>query len=127
MKDESMKLAHGLGGAIVQRLENQILEETSEVVLGATRFAEVTEEQTTPPEAWVEEYGEDRARRMLEVAKEAKKPAAQAAIGLRMAQQTMVGITKARASSKRGNYTLNMTVVKMPEPPRVFPVRKPDE
>lgn len=97
-------------------LEDRILKQSLETVDDSLKWAEIDPDITEPPQAWIDELGEARARQRLRVAKAAWCNAKEAPVGLGMARTTAVGIMKVRAAVKIGTPVLNVNLVNFPQP-----------
>ncbi len=121
---ESLQARH------IQKLENELLEKSQETMLAVAMFAEVEPpvegQEAVIPESFHERFG-DRAKTMYRVAQMANLPGSEAPVGLKMTQQTLVGITKSRATAKQAPRTLNMTLVQMPSASINYPVKDMDK
>ncbi len=109
----------------IAKMESEIMEASQEVMLAATMFADVDPSIEQPTEAFHERFGA-KAEKMYRIARMANLPASEAPVGLKMAQQTLVGISKARATAKQAPRTLNMTLVHMPAASVQYKVRNQD-
>lgn len=101
----------------LQRLEDSILERSLNTVSAALYWEDIQQGDTEPPQSWVEELGEEGAKRRFTVAKAAWESAKTAPVGLGMARATAMGITKVRALSKVQTPTLNINFVNFQAPP----------
>lgn len=102
----------------LRSLEDDLLLEATETIQGAGHFYKISEEDIksdTPPAAWVNELGEERARERFRLAKYALMSAKDAPVGLKMALQVHSSIVKARATEKAGSRVMNVQLVRMPE------------
>lgn len=63
---------------------------------------EISELDSEPPAAWVEEHGEAEARRLLRIAKDARLPNSEKPAYLDVAVKSYLGITKAISSRDEG-------------------------
>lgn len=102
-------------------IEDDILRTSMETVQDAMFWQDVfpvgeSEAPAGPPQQWVDELGEERARRRFRVAMAACMNAKDAPVGLGMARATFMGITKVRAASKVGSPTLAIQFVNFPQP-----------
>lgn len=94
LKNEEAKLARM---ARIEELENEVFERSVGIVNACLAFAEIDPKQVDPPQAWIDEYGEDAARKRLEVAKSQWLPASVAPNGAKLAMQAMTGISRGRS------------------------------
>lgn len=83
--------------ARIEQLEDEVFEQSVSIVQEVLQFSQVTHNQEDPPEQWVAEYGEEEARRRLNMAKAGWLPASITPSGFKMALQAMGGIAKGRA------------------------------
>lgn len=97
----------------IRDIEEEIHEESAAVVQDALRFSELSPEAQEPPHEWVKELGQERAWKRFNTARYALMNAKEAPIGLRIAKDTLMGLSKVRAKEKIGPKTLNMVVVQM--------------
>ena len=100
----------------LRSIEDGILERSQAVVDDALHFGEFDPEDPNPPQAWVEELGQERAEKRLRMAKYALMSAKEAPVGLAIAKATFASIIKARATEKQGPRQLNVNVVNMTAP-----------
>lgn len=89
--------------ARIEELENQVFERAVGVLSGYLSFAEVRHDQTEPPEAWVQELGQEEAERRLNLAKAGWLPASLAPAGANLAARVVAGIARGR------NYRVKLT------------------
>lgn len=105
----------------LKELEAEVLEDSLKVVSAALAFPDAIGEDGSlveaPPEEWVEQYGEDGARRRFVIARAAAMSGREAPVGLKLAQQMAVGSMAALERAKVGSVTFNMQFVKMVAPP----------
>lgn len=89
--------------ARIEELENELMEKCAHVISDYLSFREVTHDQKDPPQAWIDELGEEEARKKLNVAKAAWLPPSLAPAGPTLAARMSVGIARGR------NYRVKMT------------------
>ena len=97
-------------------LEEEIYQDAIRVTGASLKFAEVDEESSEPPEAWILEHGLEEATVRHRIARYAQMNAKAAPVGLKMAVQTLQGMARARAERDQGPRTLNMQVVQVVAP-----------
>jgi hypothetical protein len=97
----------------IRSLEEEIHEESADVIRDALAFADIPPDAEEPPYEWVKELGMERAWKRFRTVKYALCNLKEAPVALRIAKDTLVGMAKARASEKSGPRTLNMVVVQM--------------
>lgn len=102
-------------------IEDEILKDATEKILGAGYFSKIDPEDTAPPQEWVDELGEKGAMERFRLAKYALMNQKEAPVGLKMAMNTHASIVKARASEKAGQRVFNMTLVQMPDTAVKYP------
>jgi hypothetical protein len=121
----------------LQKIENEIVSEASEVVHSALRFSEVDPErpEELPPD-WLDELNAlqigtpeheqamERLQKRFRVAKAAWMSAKNAPVALSIAKGVLVGAMKARAMADQGPKHLNINVVSITAPLPVFPEKK---
>ena len=100
----------------ITNIEHQVHKEAAGIVSDALHFADIDPDDDDPPQAWIDELGVEGARKRLRTAKYALQTPKEAPIGLRIAKDTMVGMSKAKAGKKGPSHVLNMLVVKMTGP-----------
>jgi hypothetical protein len=100
----------------IRAVEDEIYVESVTTVRDALRFNEIDHEWTEPPVEWVAELGEHEAKKRFRLARYGCMPGKDVPFGLKLAQDTLVGIAKARATEKAGPKTLNMIYVKISAP-----------
>ena len=76
------------------------------------------------PQAWIDELGEEGAKRRMRMARAAWKPIKDSAVGFKIATQVFTGIVKARATEKGRPVELNIGVVQLSAPLPEFERRK---
>lgn len=82
--------------ARIEELEQEVFERAAGVVTEILAFREVKHDQKQPPPEWIEQFGEDDARKKLEIAKAGWLPQSIAPAGFKYAVQVMAGISRAR-------------------------------
>lgn len=107
----------------LEALEQEVLEESLQVLNGALKFNEVEHDDEDPPDEWVERYGATKATKMLKLAKAGKLPANMAPVGIKVAQQVATGILKARGDGNAPRQ-LNVQFVQFQAPVVNYPVRE---
>lgn len=83
--------------ARIEQLEDDVFEQAVSIVQQVLSFGEVAHDQTDPPEAWIEQYGEEEARKRLQLAKAGWLPVSSSPAAFKFALQAMGGIAKGRA------------------------------
>jgi hypothetical protein len=109
---DAMALQHSR----LQEIQDQLLQQSLEVVQDAVKFSEIDEDAQAPPDAWVEELGMDRAMARLRMARAAWRNARDAPVGIKVAASVAVGIMKARATEKTAPKVLNVALVNWANP-----------
>jgi hypothetical protein len=106
----------------LEAIADSLYEDALGVIDDAMQFADVEpaelEPGEAPPSKWVEQVGYEKAARRQRVARTAWMPKKDAPVGLSIALTMASSITAARAKSKEGPSTLNVTYVQItgPEP-----------
>lgn len=113
--------------ARLRSLEDEILNEATEVISGSLAFSKIDPEDPEPPVAWVRDLGEERARERHRLAKYALMSQKDAPVGLKMATVVYSSIVKARATEKGGTRVLNVALVQMPAANVTYPKREVGE
>lgn len=104
--------------ALFKQLEDEILQESAAIVRGALDFYRLGEEHADgPPPEWIDELGEEAAWDKFRIVLAANQSAAKAPVGLKLAQQTMLGIIRARATEKAAPRSLNVAYVYVNQAP----------
>jgi hypothetical protein len=83
--------------ARIEQLEDEVFEAAVATVQEILAFREVSHNQDTPPQAWIDEFGEEEANRRLNMAKAGWLPQSISPAGFKYALQAMGGIAKGRA------------------------------
>lgn len=109
----------------IERMTDEILSESLGTLQGALQFSELTGDEESPPEDWVERLGEKEARKRFNLAMDARKPAAHAPFGLKLAKDVALGIMKTR-SEKQVPTSLNVQFVQFQLPTVTYPKKKVD-
>lgn len=123
----------------LQRIENEIVTEASEVVLSVLKFSDINPDAPTElPADWQEELdsleqgSDDHLRAMERMSKRARvaragwMSAKTAPVALSIAKSVLVGAMKARAQADQGPKHLNINLVSISAPLPVFPEKKVD-
>lgn len=100
----------------LRRIEDELLEESLEVVQGVVRFAHLPPDLEEPPEDWVEAHGREKAERLFRLAGYGLMKSSDAPVGIKTAKDIATGILKARATEKMGPRELNVAFVNIPAP-----------
>ena len=117
---------------VFKQLEEELFNESAQVIHGALAFADVSEEDMREfretqklPEGWRERYGLNGARKRMRLAMAAWLPASEAPVGLKLAQATYIGIARVRAGDKLIAHQLNIGIIQIPESARpLFPEKE---
>jgi hypothetical protein len=97
----------------ILELENRMLADSLEIVADVHRFREISPDDTAPPQAWIDELGEELAWRRFRVASAAWLPVKEAPVAIKTATQMAVGILKVKAMDRSGGrmHQFNAAVV----------------
>ena len=95
--------------ATLRDIEDRLLQGGMDIVQGAMRAPDLMEVE--PPQAWVTEYGYERARRMHAAAQAALSNAKDAPVFLKMAENTVKSIIKARSMETAAPTTLSVATL----------------
>lgn len=95
-------------------IQNEVFEEALGVVQGSLKALEIDPADPQMPEEWVSLYGLKTATKMFRAAQYALCNSKSAPVVLKIAQDTVSGIARARAAEKSAPRTLNISLVKMP-------------
>ncbi len=101
---------------MIRAVEDEIYVEAASTVRDTLRFKEIDPAQEEPPLEWIAELGEHEAKKRHRLARSGWMPSKDAPVGLKLAQDTLVGFAKVRAAEKQGPRTLNMVYVKLSAP-----------
>jgi hypothetical protein len=98
-------------------VENELLDDATEVLRGAHRFTEIApNHEGPPPEHWVQEFGKERAERMLRAAQAAWIKQSESPMGLKLAAMTVGAVLKAKAAKDHKDAPrLNVAVIQLTE------------
>lgn len=117
----------------LQKIENEIVSEASEMIHSVLRFAEVNPENPEMPSDWLDELshmqmGSEEWHRASEelakrhrVAKAGWMSAKEAPVALAIAKSVLVGAMKARAMAGAAPKSLNVTLVSISAPDQPAP------
>lgn len=94
------------------RIEEDIYAGDLATIRDTASFRDIDPNATEPPEEWVEKYGLEEATRRHRIARAAWLPEKQSPVGLKLANQRLLGIQKAR-SQENAVRQLNAVVVKV--------------
>jgi hypothetical protein len=94
----------------IQEVQDSLLARSAEVIDAAISFQDIEENDVSAPPEWVEKYGQERAERRFRVAKAAWRNGKAAPVGLTIARDMYVGITKAQAAEKSAPTQLNVAI-----------------
>lgn len=96
----------------LKSVEDELLQESMEVLSGALQFANVKFDAAEAPEELVKKLvaeGKD-PEKVFRIMKAAQMKSSEAPVGLMIAQKTAMGILKARASDKAAPKPLNVAI-----------------
>ena len=105
----------------IAAIEEEVHSEAATVINDAMHFMAIDPGSEEPPEAWVAELGVEGAKRRMRTAQMALMSSKEAPVGLKLAKDTLVGMSKAKAQRKAPSTTLNMVVLMggpLPQYPR---------
>jgi hypothetical protein len=98
-------------------LEDELLEQSLEVVGGTCSFAELDPEKFDKiPQKWVDDMGMEKAAKFHRLAKAGWLPAKDAPVAITTATKVVSSIVRARATEKAGPKSLNMNIVQLSAP-----------
>lgn len=99
----------------LQSMEDHLLEQSSDLIRGSMHAMDLGLDPdlwpTTPPQAWVDEVGEERAKRLFNSAKAALLSKKNAPVALDMARSVHASITKARAQERGAPLVMNVAFI----------------
>lgn len=100
----------------LRAIEDRLLEDNMDILVGAGRAArltqaDLTDPQAGPPTEWVEEFGVERADAVFTAAKQAWNNSKDAPVFLGMAQKTVQSIIKSRSTQLAAPTTLNVAII----------------
>lgn len=98
------------------KLQDEIFEANLSITHDATRFREIGPADEQPPQAWVDELGEQAAWHRFRVARSAWMGAKDAPIALSMAKSIVSAMSKSAALRQSGGRVLNVEMA-------IFPVQ----
>lgn len=108
----------------LRKMEDQIYEESAEIMRGVMRAHKVADELTETPPEWIAEHGKEKADEMFRLARYGKMSRKDAPVSLFLAQGTLSSIVKARSTEKAGARVLNVTMVQFPQAQIEYPRKK---
>ena len=79
-------------------IEDELLDDSAEILKGIHKFHEVDADTKEPPRAWVEELGIEGALKRLRVARAAWMGAKDAPVALKLASATATAVLKAKST-----------------------------
>ena len=110
--------------AILERLEDELMQETMTIVRDAMRFKEIDASDENIPQEWIDEVGLDGAKERMRVAAAAWLPSKEAPAGMKMAAQVMVGMLNSKKNEGADAKELNVAVQVVNAPARDYEVIK---
>lgn len=102
--------------SLIRAVEDEIYTEAAATVRDVLRFKDIDPSQQKCPPEWIAELGEAEADKRLRMARSGWLPSKEAPVGLKLAQDTLIGFAKARAAEKQGPRTLNIAYVQLSAP-----------
>jgi hypothetical protein len=115
LKAETMK-ARDEADLRLRHMADSIFAQHLQVISDASEFRNIDPSLPEPPAEWVEELGYEEAQNRFRIARAAWLPLKDAPVGLKISQQIVTGIMKAKATEKGGPRTLNVIAVQMTTP-----------
>lgn len=107
--------------AAEELIEEQIFDQSCQVVSAAMAFADLEPSAIAPPTEWIEIYGEQEAWRRFRIAMASWMSKKDAPMGISVAMQIHTGITTARARrGETGGRVLNVGVINITLPQRQY-------
>lgn len=95
-------------------IEDALYKSSLEVMGDMMRFREVTPDQLDPPEHWVAEMGEQRAREALRVAQASWMNQKDVPAGIALTAKVMVGMANVRSKIPDRSSPVTVNVVQLP-------------
>lgn len=96
----------------LKSMEDDLFLQSADILNGVLRFADINpEDATLPPQAWIDQYGEERAFKLLTCAKAGWMSKKEAPVGIAVAESIHRSITKARAGSVSQALSLNAVFI----------------
>lgn len=93
------------------RKQQQIFEDASRVTEDVLAFRDIDPSTTEPPKEWVDALGPKEAMKRFRIAQSAWMSAKEAPVGIKVAKELVVGISKALGESAQAPRVLNMQKV----------------
>jgi hypothetical protein len=103
------------GTDLIEKKVDQLFEETCNVVSAAMAFADIEPGATECPEEWIEQFGEEEARRRFRIAQYAQMSHKEAPFALDMATKMAVALGRCKLDKKAPQGQINIAVVKYEE------------
>lgn len=100
----------------LQRIKDDLLERSLNIVDASVRFAELDPDSEEPPPSWIRQYGLEEARVRARIARTGWLPTKDAPSGVKTAAAVAIGIMRANAQEKAAPVAINIAVVKMTAP-----------
>lgn len=91
--------------------QQAIFEQASRVTEDTLLFRDLDPAADAPPEKWVSELGTDEAWKRFRVARSAWMSAKEAPVGIKVAKELVIGISKALGDSAQAPRIINMQKV----------------
>jgi hypothetical protein len=116
----------------LKHIEEELFQESMGLVRDALRFTEVEGplkdengnnyfSTHVPPQEWVDELGEEGAKRRLRAAQAGWMSKKDSPVAVQVASALVVGIGRSRAASNQGPKTLNVQLIQVSAPLPQFP------
>jgi len=121
VKAEPVPIEETGGEVLVQRVVDQLFEESTKVVAAAMRFADIEVGATEVPRAWVAEMGQEEAEKAFRIAQFAQMSKKEAPIGLELAARLATGITKSKMERDNADRPINIAFVRFERTEKSFP------
>lgn len=114
-------------GRWIEAAQKELFDQARAVIGDALHFRDLDPALTEPPPMWTAELGEEEAWKRFRMAKAAWENLKTAPVGLKLAKEVIVGISKAVASKTEGPRVINLVKVELPGGHVEFPEMEVDK
>lgn len=111
----------------IEAAQKELFDRSTSVIGDALHFREIDPSATEPLPEWIAELGEQEAWRRFRMAMAAWANLKTAPVGLKLAKEMIVGISKAMAAQPEGPRVINLVKVELPGGVVEFPEMEVDK